>query len=227
VEEAAVPTISTIILVVVVVGEVILLASVMVSARRAIARIPWPLLTWSDWKSDPLYFVREFLLRAVYGVVGAALILLALVLAPIYFGYQCYHSFNPSDLVHVSVSNVQLDLRFLCFVAETDDGPISLRWYRESLFGQRAIDPKDTTLSSPHKNEQDDAALSREVQWKPATRYGILTLDEAKVWRLYWLAPAEANPSRGTWSIALPDKGQAVLPTEDFLDTIGLRNWDW
>src|SRR5947208_947200 len=96
-------------------------------------------MRWDEFKSDWTYFVREAILR----ILAISLIVFALVLMPIYFLYNCYTAWYPSDRVESVVENVQPDVNFLCIVADTSDGPLALDWYLDSILGRtnmRAVD---------------------------------------------------------------------------------------
>jgi hypothetical protein len=175
-------------------------------------------MSWREWKSDPIYYAREFTLA----VFAFSLFGLTCVATPIYILHGCYRLHVPSDVVHARVENVQPNVDFLCVVADSDEGPQPLHWYMTHLFGRFTMHSSAHNVTFAGSGGGTPSIVSHDVRWVSAKRYGVLTREHGHVWRLYWFSTDEAKERNGTWTAVLPDKDKGETPSGEFLKQIGI-----
>jgi hypothetical protein len=178
-------------------------------------------MSWREWKSDPIYYARESLL-VVFAVSALSLTCVA---APIYILYGCYRSYFPADRVTVQIQNIADDVDFVCVVGDTDDGPRALDWYQGGgMFGPHTSSATSGYASDPREHRGTPPDISDGVRWIHASRYGVLTRDRQRVWRVYWFTTDEAKLQTGNWTARLPDMDKGEAPSADFLKEIGISS---
>jgi hypothetical protein len=117
---------------------------------------------------------------------------------------------------------VKVELRYpgrlnpIYLIADSPDGARALEWYVSKV---TAFTMGQANLASGYAD----------VQWLPASRYGVLGRREDGSWVVWWLGSGELKgPSvwRYVWGsgkvgIDLPDESRAVLPPKSLLDSVG------
>ena len=101
-----------------------------------------------------------------------------------------YFQFHPRDRVVVTIKNVPAETRFLCIVAETDEGIRAMNWSRSNF----EMEPRDCAIS--YVINDGHAIPNQFVMWRFGSRYGVITRHPEKVWRVHWFQ-AEDMPLEG------------------------------
>lgn len=118
------------------------------------------------------------------GCIGCLLLVLIAVGTVTTF---VYFQFHPRDRITIAVKSIPVDTRFLCIVAETDEGIIAMNW-SPSMVVPFEMEPRDCTMSYVMgRPEISDWS----VMWKFGSRYGVVTREPDKVWRVHWFQADE------------------------------------
>ncbi len=123
------------------------------------------------------------------GCVGRRLVVLAVVGAVTGF---VYFQFHPRDRVAVEIKNIPADTRFLCVVAETDDGMLAMNWSPAKIMPFE-MKPGGCTMSYVMGQP---AISNRHVMWRFGSRYAVVTRQAEKAWQVHWFQ-AESVPLQG------------------------------
>jgi hypothetical protein len=147
-----------------------------------------------------------------------------------------YRALAPADRVLIIVRPIPPETRFVCFVAETEQGPQPLLWSLHKV-GPFEMHPADGGVSDyrPDDPVRRDAFYAP-VQWREALRYGLVTGDLNGRWRVRWLSREELHIRGRSWllgggegQIDLTETPDAEVASEGFWDRIGLgpdkRHW--
>ena len=162
--------------------------------------------------------MKRFMKRAAIG-------LLCFVVAEI----SVHNIFSPTDWVDVTVQNLPADTRQIHLIADVSGHIQALRIYHSKVL--------PFTEGSGQAIDQWDGGSTKgqrfgSLQWPWADRYGAVAQREDKTWILWWFRPDDiVGPpvSRwiwgGTWAeITLPEESQAVKPTMELLQGLGLSS---
>jgi hypothetical protein len=142
-------------------------------------------------------------------------------------GLWLWRELIPADRVAVSIQNVSADVRFICLIAETNQGPEAMNWYVGVITPSAAMHPRRCSRSIRVANE--GSTFNANVQWKEATRFGVLTRNDHDEWRVYWFTPEEVNLTGRRWligggnsRIVMPNPRAAEAASDEFLECVGL-----
>jgi hypothetical protein len=142
-------------------------------------------------------------------------------------GLWLWRELNPADRVAVSIQNVSADVRFICLIAETNQGPEAMNWYVGVITPSATMHPGRCSRSIRVANE--GSTFNANVQWKQATRFGVLTQNEHDEWKLYWFTPEEMHLTGrrcliggGTSRIVVPNPAFAEEVLPELLERVGL-----
>jgi hypothetical protein len=124
------------------------------------------------------------------GCVGCLLLMLAGAGGVIAF---VYFQFHPRDRIAVTIKNAPAETRFLCIVTETDEGIRAMNW-SPSMVVPFEMEPRQCTIS--YVMHDGPTITNRFVVWRFGSRYGVVTRQPEKVWRVHWFQ-AENVPLEG------------------------------
>jgi hypothetical protein len=141
-----------------------------------------------------------------------------------------YFQFHPRDRIAIEITNVPAGTRFLCLVAETEEGIVAMNW-SPSMIVPFAMNPRDCTIS--YVMGTGPVIANRYVMWRFGSRYGVVTRQDEKVWRVYWfqaqdvpLAGRRFLLGEGTAAFDLL-KAKAEQPAADLLRRLGIEDLRW
>jgi hypothetical protein len=163
--------------------------------------------------------------RIVRFTVAAVLVCLtACVGVP---GLWLWRELVPPDRVAVSINNVSADVRFICLIAETNQGPEAMNWYVGVITPSAAMHPRDCSVSIRVANE--GGTLNANFQWKESTRFVVLTRNDQDEWKVSWFTPDEVNLTGRRWlfgggtsRIVMPNPAAAEAVSDEFLEHVDL-----
>jgi hypothetical protein len=109
----------------------------------------------------------------------------------------------PSNRVRISATHLPPDTSFNALVAETSEGVRLMDWsVRVPFLGTSSnAHPVRCTWSWPLVDPtQIGMTWNAFVRWEWGTRYGILTMNQAGKWLVFWFAPEDVPlEGRGFW----------------------------
>jgi hypothetical protein len=99
-----------------------------------------------------------------------------------------YFWWHPRDRVRVTVEGIPEKTEFLCMVAQVGADSRPLWWYHEKV-GPFTNHPKRDVTS----RVGDKTRIEATVQWEDASRFGVLTFDKRRKWRVFWFNANEVS----------------------------------
>jgi hypothetical protein len=133
-----------------------------------------------------------------------------------------YFWWHPRDRVRVIVEGIPEKTEFLCIFAQVGDDSRPLWWYHEKV-GPFTMHPKRDVTS----NVEGETRLEATVQWEDANRFGVLTFDKRRKWRVFWFNANEVNLTGrsfffagGSVRIMLPDESKAEAAPAELTDQV-------
>jgi hypothetical protein len=161
------------------------------------------------------------------GCVGCLLLMLAGIGGVSAFVYFQLH---PRDRIAVTIKNVPAETRFLCIVTETDEGIRAMNW-SPSMIAPFEMEPRDCGIS--YVMHHGPTIANRFVMWRFGLRYGVVTRQPEKVWRIHWFQ-AEDVPLEGRRFLL--GEGTAIFdilnakseqPAAEILRRLGIDDLRW
>jgi hypothetical protein len=136
---------------------------------------------------------------------------------------------SPPDWVDVSIGPFPEDIESYCLVAEDAGRVEALPWYHYKVISF----PEDPSLGGGHRVNDRHGFATESIQWKEASRYGLLIQCQDNQWRLLWLQPQEVRrPSimrfiigHGEAEMHLPvGIDRAQVPSSELLKRLGFKS---
>jgi hypothetical protein len=114
-----------------------------------------------------------------------------------------YWSLNPPGRVQVCIVGLREDVYFASCVAECNGELQNMEWSLGNLFEpQSPVHPKDWYWSNPNVIRKSHPSFNPLVVWKFGRRYGVVTRNTEKQWRVTWFEPDDLQGSSCFWYIS-------------------------
>lgn len=139
---------------------------------------------------------------------------------------------SPSDWVDVTVGPLPSGYESFCLVAEDSKGIGTLPWYHSKVFAFTADPFMGGSLGGGFWDADHDGFILASVQWREASRYGVLIHFRDDQWRLVWLASSgvrRPSVSRfvvggGRAAMTLSSEDLTQVPSRELLERLGLSH---
>jgi hypothetical protein len=162
------------------------------------------------------------------GRIGSLVVLLAVIGA---VSALVYFQFHPRDRIAIEITNVTVGTRFLCIVADTDEGIVAMNWSTSKVGPPFEMNPRRCTFS--YVMYDGPVITNRHVTWRFGSRYGVVARQPEKVWRIHWFraedVPLEGRSflfGEGTVAFDIL-KARTEQPAAEVLEQLGIDDVSW